>query len=210
MIIQHIKLRINGFLIILGLIFFLPSNIFGQTKEDLFSLIEEKKESEELLPQRMVFTQKIFWGEKGLFRKMNISPLNTDSRKKELKVRRVMLKTHQIIGYATLFAMIAQGFIGGKLYNGDYRLYNTHKSMGKAINIGYFTGAGLSLFAPPPIINKKIKGFNSIKAHKTLATIHFSAMLATNYFSDRDRGAHKASAYTLFVSYAAAVLVFKF
>ena len=121
-----------------------------------------------------------------------------------------MLKTHQIIGYATLFAMIAQGFIGGKLYNGDYRLYDTHKSIGKAVNIGYFTGAGLSLFAPPPIINKKLKGFNSIKAHKTLATIHFSAMLATNYFSDRDRGAHKASAYSLFASYAAAVLVFKF
>ena len=153
MIQKNTELGINGFLIVLFFVIFLPSNIFGQTKEDLFSLIEEKKESEELLPQRMVFTQKIFWGEKGLFRKMNISPLNTDSRKKELKVRRVMLKTHQIIGYATLFAMIAQGFIGGKLYNGDYRLYNTHKSMGKAINIGYFTGAGLSLFAPPPIIN---------------------------------------------------------
>ncbi len=210
MIQKYTELGINGFLVIIFFGIFFPSNVFGQTKEDLFSLIEEKEEKQELLPKRMVFTQKIFWGERGLFRKINLSPLNTDVREKELKVRRVMLKTHQIIGYATLFAMIAQGFIGGKLYNGDYRLYDTHKSIGKAINIGYFTGAGLSLFAPPPIINKKVKGFNSIKAHKTLATIHFSAMLATNYFSDRDRGAHKASAYSLFVSYAAAVLVFKF
>ena len=210
MIQKYTELGINGFLVIIFFVIFFPFNVFGQTKEDLFSLIEEKEEKQELLPKRMVFTQKIFWGEKGLFRKINISPLNTDFREKELKVRRVMLKTHQIIGYATLFAMIAQGFIGGKLYNGDYRLYDTHKSIGKAVNIGYFTGAGLSLFAPPPIINKKLKGFNSIKAHKTLATIHFSAMLATNYFSDRDRGAHKASAYSLFVSYAAAVLVFKF
>ena len=182
----------------------------SQSKEDLFSLIEEKKELDQLLPERMVFTQKILWGKKGALRKTNLSPLNIDMRKKELKVRRVMLKTHQIIGYATLFAMIAQGFIGGKLYNGDYKLYDLHKKMGKAINIGYFTGAGLSLFAPPPLINKKVKGFNSIKAHKILATIHFSAMLATNYFSDRDRGAHKASAYALFGSYASAVLVFKF
>tara|TARA_B100001057_G_scaffold248781_1_gene249010 strand:- start:1210 stop:1842 length:633 start_codon:yes stop_codon:yes gene_type:complete len=210
LIIQNTNSRINGFIIILGLLFFLSSKITAQTKEDLFSLIEDKKESKELIPQKMVFTQRIFWGEKGLFRKTKLAPLNTDLRKKELKVRRVMLKTHQIIGYATLFAMIAQGFIGGKLYNGDYRLYDIHKSMGRAINIGYFTGAGLSLFAPPPIINKKVKGFNSIKAHKTLATIHFSAMLATNYFSDRDRGAHKASAYALFGSYALAVLVFKF
>lgn len=210
LIIQNTKPRINGFIIILSLLFFLPSKIIAQTKEDLFNLIEDKKESKELLPQKMVFTQRIFWGKNGLFRKTKVSPLNPDFRKKELKVRRVMLKTHQIVGYATLFAMIAQGFIGGKLYNGDYKLYDIHKKMGKAINIGYFSGAGLSLFAPPPLINKKIRGFNSIKAHKILATIHFSAMLSTNYFSDRDRGAHKVSAYTLFGSYAAAVLVFKF
>lgn len=210
LILELLKLVVSRLILIFCFVVFSFDMIVAQTKQDLFSLIDENKESVKLLPDRMIFTQKMFWGQKGLFRKIKLAPLNTDSRKKELKVRRVMLKTHQIIGYATLFAMIAQGFIGGKLYNGDYRLYDTHKSIGRAINIGYFTGAGLSLFAPPPIINKKVKGFNSIKAHKTLATIHFSAMLATNYFSDRDRGAHKASAYALFGSYALAVLVFKF
>ncbi len=205
-----LKLEASRLILIFCFFVFSPNMIIAQTKQDLFSLIDENKESEKLLPDRMIFTQKIFWGDKGLFRKTKLAPLNIEMRKRELKVRRVMLKTHQIVGYATLFAMIAQGFIGGKLYNGDNRLYDTHKSMGKVVSIGYFTGAGLSLFAPPPIINKKVKGFNSIKAHKTLATIHFSAMLATNYFSDRDRGAHKASAYTLFGSYALAVLVFKF
>jgi len=50
-----------------------------------------------------------------------------------------MLKTHQVIGYTTLLAMIAQGIIGEKLYNGNYELYETHKTMGNLINIGYFT-----------------------------------------------------------------------
>ena len=53
-----------------------------------------------------------------------------EQRQKELKVRRVMLTTHQVLGYATLAAMVAQGIIGGKIYNGDYRLYELPKTMG--------------------------------------------------------------------------------
>ena len=68
--------------------------------------------------------------------------------------------------------------------------------MGKAVTISYFTGAGLSLFAPPPLVNKKVKGFSSIKAHKFLASIHFSAMVATNHYKHRDKKIHRASAYT--------------
>jgi hypothetical protein len=198
-------------LFVVVIILLLSFQINAQSEEDLFSMIVEKDKSElPLLPERMVFTQRFLWGNKGLLRQSKIVPLSRQMREQELKVRRIMLKTHQVIGYTTLLAMIAQGFIGGKLYNGDNSLYDTHKTMGKIVNIGYFSGAGLSLFAPPPLINKKVRGLNSIKAHKILATIHFSAMLSTNYFSDRDRGAHKASAYTLFGSYTAAVLVFKF
>ena len=198
-------------LFVVVIILLLSFQINAQSEKDLFSMIVEKDKSElPLLPERMVFTQRFLWGNKGLLRQSKIVPLSRQMREKELKVRRIMLKTHQVIGYTTLLAMIAQGFIGGKLYNGDNSLYDTHKTMGKIVNIGYFSGAGLSLFAPPPLINKKVRGLNSIKAHKILATIHFSAMLSTNYFSDRDREAHKASAYTLFGSYTAAVLVFKF
>ena len=172
---------------------------------------EEIKENEKLLPDRMIFTQSVLWGKKGLFRKTGISVLNKEQRIKELKVRKVMLKTHQYIGYFTLAGMIAQGFLGGKLYNNwERKLYNTHKTVGRIVTASYFTGAGLSLFAPPPLVNKKTEGFNSIRAHKILATIHFSGMLATNYFSKKNTDFHKYSAYTTFASYFAAVLVFKF
>ena len=182
----------------------------AQVGEDLFMLIDEEIQAPPLIPARMVFTQRLLWGEKGVFRATNLSPLNMEQRKKELKVRRVMLTTHQVLGYLTLAAMVAQGIIGGKLYNGDGSLYNTHKTMGDVVNIGYFTTAGMSLFAPPPLINKKVRGFSSIKAHKILATVHFSAMLATNIYKDKNREIHKGAAYTAFGSYAIAVLVFKF
>ena len=71
-------------------------------------------------------------------------------------------------------------------------------------------GAALSLFSPPPLTNKKTKGFSSIKAHKFLANIHFTAMILTNVVADDNKKAHKAAAYTAFASYATAVIVFKF
>ena len=180
--------------------------------EDLFnSLRQETVKDESLIPNRMIFTQRTLWGNKGLLRKFGIFPLNVEQREKELKLRRSMLKIHQIIGYLTLAGMVTQGFLGGKLYNNWERgLYNTHKTVGNLTSISYFTGAGLSLFSPPPLINKKSKGFSSIKAHKYLASVHFSAMLATNIFKNRNKQIHKISAYTAVGSFAAAVLVFNF
>ena len=159
----------------------------------------------------MIFTQRFLWGENGLFRITGISPLNNEQREKELKLRRSMLKVHQIIGYLTLAGMVTQGFLGGKLYNNwEKGLYGTHKTVGNLTTLSYFTGAGLSLFSPPPLINKKYKGLNSIKAHKYLASIHFSAMVMTGIFKNRNKKIHKYSAYTAVGSFAAAMLVFKF
>ena len=198
---------------IFHIIFFtlISSLIFGQEKDIFSDLRLESEVDISLLPKRMVFTQKLFWGENGLLRKINLSPLNQEQRQKELKLRRVMLKTHQIIGFVTLAGMITQGFLGGKLYkNWNIDRYNAHKTIGNLTSVSYFTGAGLSLFSPPPLINKKYKGLNSIKAHKYLASLHFSAMLATNFFKNKNRKIHKYSAYTAVGSFAAAIMVFKF
>ena len=184
----------------------------AQDRDSLFESLfeEEMRMDEQLLPQKMIFTQSLLWGKSGLFRKTGISKLSAKQREKELKVRNVMLKSHQILGYLTLGGMVAQGIMGGKLYNGEYELYETHKKLGRWVTASYFTGAGLSLFAPPPLIRNRVKGLNSIKAHKFLAYVHFSGMIATNAWSKEDRDWHKYAAYTTFVSYATAVLVFKF
>ena len=199
----------KNYFFLLCLIF---QGVFAQERDALLEGLFEDEMSieQQVLPQKMIFTQSVLWGKNGLFRKTGISKLSIAQRQKELKVRNVMLKTHQIIGYLTLAGMVAQGIMGGRLYNGDYELYDAHKTMGEWVTASYFTGAGLSLFAPPPLVRKKTKGFNSIKAHKWLAYIHFSGMIATNAWSKEDRDWHKYAAYTTFASYATAVLVFKF
>ena len=185
---------------------------FAQERDALFQDLFEEKVSleQQLLPQKMIFTQSLLWGKNGLLRKTGIAKLSLEQREKELELRNVMLKSHQIIGYLTLAGMVAQGILGGKLYNGDYSVYETHKTLGQWVTASYFTGAGLSLFAPPPLVRKKTKGFNSIKAHKWLAYVHFSGMIATNVWSEDNKKGHKYAAYTTFASYATAVLVFKF
>ncbi|MDC0387109.1 hypothetical protein OAM55_01620 [Flavobacteriaceae bacterium] len=191
------------------MLFFVFQGITGQVNS-LFDEIESEKTEIELLPNSMLFTQRWLWGEKGLMRKTNLLPLSIENREREMKIRRKMLISHQVIGYATLAGMIAQGVLGVKLYNGHSQYEDAHEIIGNFTTASYFTGAGLSLFAPPPLISVKDKGLTSIKAHKWLATVHFSAMIATNVFADSNKEYHRAASYTLFGSYALAIISFKF
>ena len=191
-------------------LFFFTQGMYGQINSSLFDQIETESSEVELLPPSMIFTQRLLWGEKGLMRKTNLFPLSIENREREMKIRRKMLLTHQVIGYATLAGMIAQGVLGVKLYNGQDQYEEAHEIIGNLTTASYFTGAGLSLFTPPPLISIKDKGLTSIKAHKWLATVHFSAMIATNLFADSNKQYHRAASYTLFGSYALAVLSFKF
>jgi hypothetical protein len=180
-------------------------------------MLDENPTEVKLLPDRMMPTQSLLWGKRGLLRITGISPLTEKNRTVELKIRRTMLVAHQIVGYATLAGMIAQGIVGAKLYNEHYELKPLHERLGTAVNIAYFTDAGLSLFSPPPLISNRTKGLNSIKMHKGLAVIHLSAMITTNVLANRLsssnndlRPYHRAAAYTAFGAFAGAMLVMKF
>jgi hypothetical protein len=172
-------------------------------------------ESMELLPEKFLITQRMLWGKKGLMRNFNRFELTPEKRQNELKIRRAMLMTHQVLGFATLGGMVAQGIVGSKLYNGNYDLKKAHEALATGVNIGYFTTAGLSLFAPPKMLNER-KGFSSIKLHKALSVIHLSSMIATNILAEKLeshpdlRPYHRAAAFTAFGSYALAMIVIKF
>tara|TARA_B100000989_G_C19358064_1_gene392024 strand:- start:83 stop:718 length:636 start_codon:yes stop_codon:yes gene_type:complete len=190
-------------------------NVNAQNFSDEFeSLISQEKPS--LLPDKMLITQRVLWGEKGLFRMVRISDLNIENREKELIVREKMLKAHQIIGYLTFAGMIYQGILGAKMYNGDYSVYNQHKTIGNIVTVSYFTGAGLSLFTPPPLVSREKEGLNNIRLHKILANIHIPAMIVTNIYSDKQHEAnkyreiHKVSAYTAVASYSLAMFTIIF
>ncbi|MFZ4377514.1 MAG: hypothetical protein ACOYN9_14240 [Saprospiraceae bacterium] len=203
------------YLIYLGITCSISLNMGAQTDSLDLLLQLGSEEPVELIPKRMIFTQRMLWGEKGLMRTLKVAPLTDQGRETELKIRRGMLVTHQVLGFATLAGMVAQGIVGAKLYSGDYKIKELHEGLGTAVNITYFTTAGLSLFTPPPLISRQVKGLNGIKMHKTLAVVHLSAMIATNLLSDsagdpKIKPLHRAAAFTAFGSFFGAMLVMKF
>ncbi|MFM7090748.1 MAG: hypothetical protein ACKOZZ_08065, partial [Bacteroidota bacterium] len=114
------------YLIYLGLMFTFSINVSAQTDSLDLLLQLGSEDPVELVPKRMIFTQKVLWGEKGLMRTLKIAPLTTQGRETELKIRRGMLVTHQVLGFATLAGMVAQGIVGAKLYDGDYKIKDLH------------------------------------------------------------------------------------
>ncbi|GAA4468878.1 hypothetical protein GCM10023189_54960 [Nibrella saemangeumensis] len=186
---------------------------------DLLAGLSETTESQPLLPANMVFTQRALWGQKGLLRVTGLAPLTAAKRERELKLRRTMLKTHQILGFATLGGMIAQGIVGSRLYKAkgpDYvKLRDTHEDIATFINVAYGTTALLSLTAPPPLVGQR-RGINSIKVHRALAIVHLTGMIATNMLARRISGNaelkpyHRAAAFTTFGAYAASIIAIKF
>lgn len=134
--------------------------------------------SNNLLTDSLSFRAKLFWGEKGLFRKINLAPPDL---KGEMKLRRNMLQWHQRLGLLTLGAITYQFLSGKKQYNNNFENFNTdrqkrHKVLGYTTYGLYLSTASLSLLAPPS--RKQTKGLSSTKIHKYLAIVHFSAMIA--------------------------------
>ena len=191
------------------------SSLSAQDNDLLKQLQQDEKTDTALLPPKIIFTQRMLWGEKGLFRTAGWAPLTVEHRKKEMQTRRFMLKTHQVLGFVTLGGMIAQGIVGSQLYNGKPELKDTHEALATGINITYSMAALSSLFAPPPLVNRD-KGLTSLRLHKWLAVVHMSGMIATNILAGQIENnpdlkpIHRAVAFTTFAAYTAAVVVIKF
>ena len=200
-------------LLLLGL---MPTPFIAAQQTDLLNeLLQESKTDNALLPPKMLLTQRVFWGEKGLLRSTGIAPLTATARMKELKWRRAMLKTHQLLGFATLGGMVAQGIIGSQLYKGNYKNYERHQQLSSAINVTYTLGAVTSLLAPPPMLSRD-KKLSALRLHKWLAVGHMSGMIATNILAHkagdnaRYKSAHRTAALLTFASFAAATVVVTF
>ena len=199
-------MKVNFLLILLLL---LPLGIQSQQKELFDLIITDENAVPDLLPEKMMFSQRILWGKKGILRKTGLAPLNLKSREKELKLRQSIVKTQQVMEYITLGSMITQVIIGDRYYGGYDSFHKAYKTVGTITNVSYFTTSALTLFSPPPVISKKTKGFSS-GANKFFSNIHFAAMILTNVVDDNNKKAHKAAVYTAFATYLTAEIVFKF
>jgi hypothetical protein len=183
---------------------------------DLETTTPEK--SSALLPERMLLTQRLFWGEKGLYRKVGLAPqLTAANRERELRIRRNMFKVHQAVGFLTAAGMIAQGIIGSRLYKpATYsdKLQSAHKATGLGVQIGYATTALMAFTSPPPLVNRK--GISNIKVHRYLSYLHLTGMITTSILGPKIKQDftlkpyHRAAAYTTFASYLGAMVVLKF
>ncbi len=184
--------------------------------DDLLNSIQNDEiNTDKLLPERMLLTQRAFWGENGIYRKIGIAPkvITNESRERELRVRRTMLKIHQGLGLATAGAMLAQGILGSQLYKGNYAVRNAHESVALGINIAYSTTALMAFAAPPPMVNRK--KFDNIKLHKLLSVVHLSGMIGTNVLAHQIENNvklkpyHRIVAMTTFAAYTAAIISIK-
>jgi len=202
--------------------FLLSFQLFGQQdslKNESLDLLDElalsSTEQVQLLPDRMIFTQRMLWGQRGVMRNFKRFELTPESREREMKLRRNMFIAHQTFGTITLWGMIAQGIVGTKLYNGNEDVEEVHEMLANGINISYSLTAAMALFSPPKMINE-YKGYSSIKVHKMLAVVHMSSMIATNilvgmmHSDSKYKPYHRAAAFTAFGSFAASMIIVKF
>ncbi|WP_461103534.1 hypothetical protein [Spirosoma koreense] len=172
-----------------------------------------------LLPNRMLFTQRIFWGANGLLRVMDIAPLTQEGREKEMKVRRLMLVSHQVTGYVTLAGLLMQGILGSQLNHAsgaEYaRLSQLQQTTATITNVAYGTTALLSLTAPPKIATDRKKS-GGINLHKYLSIIHLTGIIATNVLAAKVpqnselRPYRQAAAFTTLAAFAPALIALKF
>ena len=182
-----------------------------------------------LLPEGMGLIRRSLWGEKGAMRKFNYFELTTEKRERELIVRRRMLQTHQALGFVALGGMVGSCITGQIMINtrnGDTQelVKSLHKAAITTTMIAYGATALMQLLAPPPVIIRKNKGWSNMKAHRTLAYLHFSGMVLTPLAgrlmygnlsqspnaSDKLRNFHQVSGYITTTLFAGAVIVMKF
>ncbi|MEY4053166.1 MAG: hypothetical protein RL034_84 [Bacteroidota bacterium] len=212
------KKLINAYSIIVLLgILMCATTVKAQTDSLLQQLINSNKVDSSLIqpPAKMLFTQRILWGTNGLLKNRYSSNDLVANRQKDLKIRRTMLKLHQIGGFVTLGGMVAQGIVGSQLYKGDYKVKDIHENLGMAVNLTYGFTAINALFSPPSAFQRD-KKITSIRLHKWLAVLHLSGMIATNILASQvEHNAslkpyHRAAAYVSFASLATALIVIKF
>ena len=137
------------------------------------------------LPENMPYVKSLIWGKEGAFRKLNIGP---ESRIEELKLRRKMLQAHQWLGIITLAGLAYQYDVGKKLYDGDDSdywdsHYDKHKAMGYFTYMTYMSTSSLSIFSPPA--RKYDNNMNSIRFHRRMAALHFTAMMAQPFLAKK-------------------------
>ncbi len=172
-----------------------------------------------LLPEKMSFMEKLLWGENGLVRKISlVGPLSAEERENELDIRRAMLTSHQIGGFATLALMLSADYFGQRVIDGHRRSGDTHQTLVTGTIISYSLTALLGILSPPPIIRRDETSTTTL--HKTLAWVHAAGMIITpilgsmiggrRHFNIDKAHFHQIAGYVTTAIFASAMIVVTF
>jgi hypothetical protein len=167
-----------------------------------------------LLPTNISLVEKTVWGENGVMRSLGVvPPLTPEERKYELRIRRTMLSTHQIAGFATIALMGSAVYCGQQVLNGNRQYFRAHKYLVESTIISYSLTGALSILSPPPMIRRD--EFSTITVHKALAWVHITGMIVTPIIGGMLRHSlnynqlahyHQISGYVTFAALTAAML----
>lgn len=164
-------MKSSGSLLVLILLF-----LNTGVSSDTTSITQNHEFKDDVSPSNMPIYTRFLWGKGGLIRKIKLAP---ETRIDELRLRRSMLIWHQRLGLVTLASLLTQVSTGKRIYENpveNYKKYSSfHKTLGYTTYGLYLTTASMSLLAPPA--RKYSKRLSSIKIHRYLALIHFSAMI---------------------------------
>lgn len=182
-----------------------------------------------LMPENISFMEKAMWGEDGFLRASGIaSPLTPEVRRSELSLRRAMLTTHQIGGFATLASMLAAVYYGQKSLtdpNSGTRLdpyRSKHQTFVTTTIVLYSVTGLLAILSPPSMIRRNEMSTTTI--HKTLAWVHVVGMIVTpilgstilkrgpigRYMDINQARYHQISAYATTAVFAASLITVTF
>jgi hypothetical protein len=174
-----------------------------------------------LLPDRMGPMENLLWGRDGLIRSAASLPLTEENREKEMKWRRTLLTTHQIMGLATLGAMVTTVVYGQRILNeNNFNLRGAHSTWA-GITIGAYTATALLAFStPPPMVRRG--EWSTVSWHKALAWVHLTGMVLTPIVGSMIQHTgtlqsvhqvelfHQVSGYVTTAAFAGAIMVVTF
>jgi len=175
------------------------------------SIANTTENTQQFIPQKMMFTQRLLWGKNGLLRNSKTNP--EDEMYREMKIRNKMITAHKFLGYATLVGLAGTCITGILLENGK-NVRGLHSGLAGITNVAYFSTAALAFFSPPRKRGLE-KGWNKTKVHRILSFVHLTGMIATNILgglSEHNHSMvkyHRIAAITTFSSYMAGTIVFK-
>ncbi len=156
--------------------------------------------------------ERVFWGRRGLTRRLGLFPTHPDEPTDDLRqiahVRRRMLGLHQTLGLVTVASMAAT-VIGGQIaVSGGGSGF--HKAT-LPVTIGLYSAtAALAILSPPKLVTFEGRRIDSITIHRWLAIGHVAGMILTPLLAPSsvdDARLHQITGYATFATFSAAMLV---